>query len=122
MQILKLRGRSFCQKFWLINIEILLIKTRIECLQSLILYPCFVSIVTKISTLFIFHVLYFVKNFQVRLIKERKRIKVSKFFLSLCDNRSANGDSCLASKLVKLVKYLNILNITIIFKEILNNE
>ena len=44
------------------------------------------------------------------------------FFLSLCDNRSANGDSCLASKLVKLVKYLNILNITIIFKEILNNE
>ena len=31
------------------------------------------------------------------------------------------GDSCLASKLVKLVKYLNILNIMIIFKEILNN-
>ena len=55
----------------------------------------------------------------MRLIKERKRIKVSKFFLSL---EVRMGDSCLASKLVKLVKYLNILNITIIFKEILNNE
>ena len=109
VQILKIKGQVvlpeiFADRHWNFTSKISKWMSSVP-----YLYPYFVSIVTKISTLFIFHVLYFVEKFQVRLINERKRIKASKFFLSLCDNISMNDwIQHLANKLVNLVKYFQI--------------